>query len=181
MIDNSEVIALFTNIANTHPAIQNGEVLSSGNAVRFWGFSLNQLVSESTSNLNFDRLLLGLSSTGFGGLKWDYQDTGTASRRTKFIPLHIISKFAEGDFDDEEAKAQLCENCLNDIITWLTQVANGWQQDTWPVVGLMNLKMITVQRLNNIGMANCTGVVAKIELREYADYNNTNPLNGMTP
>ena len=180
MVTNTEIIALFEKIAETHTAI--GHQPAASPAVnRFWRFDPNELISGTANALDFGALLLGLSSQQKGNLNWDYNDVGTGTYKGKYISLHIIAKFKEGGFDDEETKAQACENCAEDIILWLKNVANGSNQDEWPTVQLMNVNRVPVRRVNNIGVANCTGIIATIELREPMQYNTGNPLNAMTP
>lgn len=179
-LGNADIIALFTNIAVTHPSIAHG----TGNSPvpnRFWGFDGNELVSGTTSSLNFGAQLLGLSSNKKGDINWDYRNTGSTTSKLKYIPVHIIQTYKENDFADQETKAQACEQTAEDIILWLNQVARGMNQDAWPVVQLMDLKSVSVKRVNNIGIANCTGCIITITLRDNANYSNSNPLNSMTP
>jgi hypothetical protein len=179
VLANSDIIALFTNIAETHPSIEHNPAATPP-VNRFYTFDEDQFLNDSAKKIDLGACILGLSISGRNLSTWNYKDVGTAQQKLKYINVVCLAKYETGNFADEDAKAQTCEQVLDDVASWIWQQA-AMANCNWQVVELMDPANISAKRLKGVGIGTFCGAVMTVTLRAYITYSNTNPLNSMTP
>lgn len=179
-VNNSDIIALFENIATTHPLIAHDPV-EANSKIRFWRFDPAELVGDERSKLNFDALMLGLSLPKQNSVSWVYRDTGTAEKKNKTFPVAVIGKYNAEDYTAQNTVFENAEKVLDDIAMWIRNTASLSAHCTWPVIDLIDLDNIVCRRVDNVGVTGMCGAVMTLTLAEYQVYSNANPLNDMTP
>ena len=187
-LKNADLIALFENIATTHPEISHdaASVDNEGkkNKLRFWKFNGKELPTGEKSDLDTaeGHLILGLSLPGKGEVTWNYSNTGTISRKDKFFDVAVVGKFAPSDFASEELVCAKAEKVIDEIYTWLEMTSFGNNKCAFPIIEKIDLSGNNCRRVSNVGVSGYSGATMRLHVRDMVKYNkSTNPLDAMTP